>query len=157
MALVGNLSKISGELQAHPFARADGPLVFLLQPVEEIADRHAQNLRDLEEAAGRDAVDAAFVLVGLLVGHADQVGELLLRQAEHDPPLADAGSYIPVDILGPARRSPSRGGLGRRCVPSARSGAPAKRRTPDLLAIFHAFSPTLRLTIHQRRLPVVSR
>jgi hypothetical protein len=43
--------------------------------------------------------------VGLLVSDADQVGKLLLRQAEHDPPLADPGSHIPIDILGSARRS----------------------------------------------------
>jgi hypothetical protein len=36
----------------------------------------------------------------LLIGDPDQIGKLLLRQPEHDPPLANAGSHITVDILG---------------------------------------------------------
>src|SRR5882672_12646880 len=49
----------------------------------------------------------------LLVGNANQVGELLLRQPEHDPPLADAGADMPVDILGAIGRAPRCGGSVR--------------------------------------------
>jgi hypothetical protein len=37
------------------------------------------------EAARGHAVDASFVLVGLLVGDPDQVSKLLLGETEHDP------------------------------------------------------------------------
>src|SRR5207237_8845582 len=93
-------------------ARADGLVVFLIQPIEEVVYPHAQNLSDLEQPTGRHAVDAAFVFVGLLIGHPDKISELLLRQAEHDAALADARSDISVDVLGPARRSARGAGLG---------------------------------------------
>ena len=56
------------------------------------------------------------VFVRLLIGHADQIGELLLCQTEHDPPFANAGSDVPVDILGSARRPTRRRGRARRRV-----------------------------------------
>jgi len=105
MPLIRDLGKIAGKLQTHPFAWADRTLVILFEPIEEIADRHAQNLRDLKEATSRNPIDPALVFVGLLIRDADQVSELLLRKAEHDPPLSDSGSHIPIDILGSARRS----------------------------------------------------
>jgi hypothetical protein len=40
-----------------------------------------------------------FILVCLLIGDADQLCELLLGETEHDPPLADAGPDMPIDIL----------------------------------------------------------
>jgi hypothetical protein len=39
--------------------------------------------------------------VGLLIGDADQIGHLLLRQAEHDPALADPTADMTVEILWP--------------------------------------------------------
>ena len=41
----------------------------------------------------------------LLIGDPDQVGELLLGEAEHDTTLAYPRTDVTVDILGPARRS----------------------------------------------------
>ena len=48
MALVWDLGKVAGKLQAHPFAWADCAFIVLFEPVEEIADWHAQNLSNLE-------------------------------------------------------------------------------------------------------------
>jgi hypothetical protein len=39
--------------------------------------------------------------VGLLIGDADQVGELLLGQAQHDPALPNPRADVAIDILGP--------------------------------------------------------
>src|SRR5690606_41162255 len=64
--------------------------VLAVQPFVEEADVDAEDARDLEQATGRHAVDAALVLVGLLVGHADHFRELLLGQAQHGAPLTDA-------------------------------------------------------------------
>jgi hypothetical protein len=105
MAFVRDLGEIPGKLKAHSLTRADRTLVVLFEPVEEIAHRHAQDVRDLKQTTGRNSVDPALVFVGLLIRDADQVGKLLLRQAEHDPPFADPGAHIPIDILGSARRS----------------------------------------------------
>src|SRR5437762_11235407 len=84
MALIWDLREIAGEFQAHAFARADRAGALPLQAFKEITDRHAQNLRNLVEPARRNAVDAALVFVRLLVGYPDQIGELLLGQAQHD-------------------------------------------------------------------------
>ena len=69
-----------------------------LDVLEEVADLDPQRARDLVEPAGRDAVDAGLVLVRLLIGDADQLGHLLLGQAEHDPALADAQADVVVDV-----------------------------------------------------------
>ena len=53
------------------------------------------------QTTGGDAVDALLVLVRLLVGDADQLGHLLLGQAQHDPPLAHPRSDIPINVLSP--------------------------------------------------------
>ena len=75
--------------------------------LEEVADVDAQRLGDLVEPSGGNPVDAGLVLVRLLVGDADQLGHLLLREPQHDPPLADPQAHIMVDVEGPAstRRS----------------------------------------------------
>ena len=61
------------------------------KPVEEVADWHTEHLRDLEQTAGRNTVDAPLVFVRLLIGDADQISQLLLGQTKHDPPLTNAG------------------------------------------------------------------
>src|SRR5258706_13463172 len=114
MALIRDLREVAGEFEAHALARADRPSVLLLQPVKEITDRHAQNLTDLIEAAGGNPVDAALIFVRLLVGDADQIGELLLGQAQHDAALAHPRPDMTVDVLGAARGAARRGGAERR-------------------------------------------
>ena len=74
VALVGDLRKIAGEFEAHPLARADRALALRVEPLKEIADRHTQNLTDFIEPAGGNAIDPALILMGLLIGYADQVG-----------------------------------------------------------------------------------
>src|SRR5213082_1907892 len=56
----------------------------------------------------------------LLIGDADQVGELLLGQAQHDPALAHPGADVVIDILGtPGRAARRRGAIGRVAVLAA--------------------------------------
>src|SRR3546814_10058818 len=59
--------------------------------------------RDLEQAPRRHAVDAALVLVGLLVGHADHLRELLLSEPQHCAALTDALADILLDALDSCR------------------------------------------------------
>lgn len=110
VTLIGDLGKVAGKLQAHPLARADCVFVSLIQPIEKVVDRYAQDLSDLKQSASGHAVDTAFVFVCLLIGHPDKISKLLLGQPEHDAALSDACADIPVDVLGPARRSARRGG-----------------------------------------------
>ena len=74
----------------------------------------AEGMGDRVEAAGGDPVDALLVFVRLLIGHTDQLGHLLLRQTEHDPPLAHARADVPVDVLGAGSSRPGLAPLGGR-------------------------------------------
>ena len=76
------------------------------QPVVEIVDLDAKGPRDDTQAAGGNPVDALLVLVCLLVGDPDQLGQLLLGQAQQDAPLAQPRPDMPIDILQPAWRMP---------------------------------------------------
>ena len=70
---------------------------------------HAQRLGDLVQPARRDPVDAGLVLVRLLVGDPDQLGHLLLRQAQHDAPFPHARADVPVNVLRPRAARSLRG------------------------------------------------
>lgn len=129
MALVRDLGEVPRQLEAHALALTDRAPALIIEPLEEIADGDAQDPGDLEQPAGRDAIDAALVLMRLLIGHADEVGELLLRQPEHDPAFADARTDMTVDVLSPARRS-----FGFRRThgfANAKEGWEDRRRMPD--------------------------
>lgn len=99
MPLVGDLRKISCQFEAHTLARAFRPIRLAVESFEEGAHGDAQHARDHIEAASRDPVDAALVLMRLLIGDADEIGELLLSEAEHDAAVADARTDVPVDVL----------------------------------------------------------
>ena len=99
---VRNLREVARKFETHAFAGAHRTTTLVVEAFEEVAHRDAQHPGDFEEPPCRHAVDATLLLVGLLVGHADQVGELLLRQAEHDSTFPDPGTDMPVDVLGPA-------------------------------------------------------
>jgi hypothetical protein len=43
--------------------------------------------------------------MGLLIGDADEIRQLLLRQTEHDPALPDPRADMMVDVLGSIGRS----------------------------------------------------
>src|ERR1700736_3773200 len=133
MAFVRDLSEIAGEFQTHPLAGTDPALAFLFKPVEEVADWHTQHLRDLEQTAGRNAVDAPLVFVRLLIGDPDQISQLLLGQTKHDPPLTNAGADMPIDILGSAGRATRRCG----CAQPIRPGA-AGTRSKSIAITYHS-------------------
>src|SRR5260370_28709223 len=105
MPLAGDLREIARQLQANALARADGTPALLVEALEKIAHGDAEDPSDLEQSAGGDPIDAALVFVRLLVGHTDEIGELLLGQAEHDSALANSRTDMAVDVLCPARLS----------------------------------------------------
>src|SRR5579863_9361858 len=58
--------------------------------------------------------------MGLLIGDADQIGQLLLGQAQHDPALANPRADVAIDILSaPGRAAGRRGAVGRVAVLAA--------------------------------------
>src|SRR5207244_2360808 len=54
----------------------------------------------LEQPAGGNTIDAALILMGLLIGHADHLGELLLGQPQHDAAFANSPADMIVDRRG---------------------------------------------------------
>ena len=70
--------------------------------VEEL-HRHAEHLRQIEQPAGADAVDALLVLLDLLEGQAELLAELLLAHAEQHAAEAHPAADMHVDRIGPPR------------------------------------------------------
>jgi deoxyribonuclease V len=95
--------EVAGELEQHALLRHQflhpcRRAIARIDILEEVADVDAERAGDLIQATGRDPVDAGLVFVRLLVGDADQLGHLLLGQAEHDTPLADAQADVAIDV-----------------------------------------------------------
>ena len=65
--------------------------------------RHAEHLRQIEQPAGADAVDALLVLLDLLEGEAELLAELLLAHAEQHAAEADPAADVHIDRIGPSR------------------------------------------------------
>src|SRR5258708_22645118 len=105
MPLVGDLCEVARELQAHTLARADGTAALIVEALEKIAHGDAEDPSDLEQSAGGDPIDAALVFVRLLVGDANEIGKLLLGQAEHHPEFADPSTDMAFTDLCSARYS----------------------------------------------------
>src|SRR3954451_19143942 len=107
------VDEVARELEHHPLPRRLGrprrP-----QALEEVARLDAERPGDAVEQPGREAVDAPLVLVGLLVGGADPLGELLLGEAERDAALAHLGPDVAVGVLGPRSTASLRRALGHR-------------------------------------------
>src|SRR5271163_1870322 len=137
MPLVRDLGEITREFEAHALARAGRARRFAIEPLEKIVDRYAEDMGDLEEPAGRDAVDAALVFVRLLIGDADQISKLLLGEAEHDPPLAHSRADMMVDILSAPAYLPRRPAREIHRPRLLRAGS----ASPDLIANCHVTSP----------------
>ena len=64
------------------------------------SDLDSERMGERIEAADANEVDACLVFVHLLVGGTDQFGQLCHREAQHDPPLANLLTHMPVDSLG---------------------------------------------------------
>src|SRR3546814_10857045 len=82
MAIVADAREVACQIEAHALAFVQAA-VFVVESFIEEADVDAEDPRDLEQAPRRHAVDAALVPVGLLVGHADHLRELLLSEPQH--------------------------------------------------------------------------
>ena len=67
---------------------------------EEKRNRHLQNIGDLLQAAGADAVGAFLVFLHLLEGQAEGVAEFFLTHAQHHPTHAHARADMLVDRIG---------------------------------------------------------
>jgi hypothetical protein len=61
----------------------------------------AQHFGDLGQPAGADAVDAFLVLLHLLKGHAELIGERRLRQAAREPLDSDPVPHFDIDRIRP--------------------------------------------------------
>lgn len=72
--------------------------------VEEVGDRHVEDLGELKQTRGADAVGAALVLLDLLERQVDRVAELGLRHAEQGTALAHPGADMHVDRMRSARQ-----------------------------------------------------
>src|SRR6185437_13989102 len=130
MPLVGNLRKVACQLQAHALARADRPAALIVEAFEEVAHGNAEYASNLEQPAGGNPVDTALVFVRLLIGHADEIRELLLGQTQHDPTFANPSTDMAVDVLCSARCSLHFGrthGVGS----EAEEGESGRRRAAD--------------------------
>ena len=94
----GVLGRLLGKPVGHGRLRLAGGSLL----VEELY-RHAQHLREIEQPAGADAVDALLVLLDLLEREAQLLAELFLAHAEQHAAKADAAADVHVDRIGPSR------------------------------------------------------
>ena len=97
MALIGNVGEVASDFQDHALAQGKRAHGFLSNAFVEIADRDAKYACDLEEPPGGYTVNAALVLVRLLISDADEFSKLLLGQPQHDPPFMDTDADMIVD------------------------------------------------------------
>jgi hypothetical protein len=104
MAIIADAREVARKVEAHSLALVQAA-IFGIQPFVEEADVNAEDPRDLEQPAGRDAIDAALILVSLLVGHAYHLRQLLLGQAKHGAAFANALADILFDGLDVCRDS----------------------------------------------------
>jgi peptidoglycan hydrolase-like protein with peptidoglycan-binding domain len=109
--------EVACELQQQPLLLLCRPERIVPAPsLKEVADVDVECLSNVVEAPRGNATDPPLVLVRLLRSDSDQLGQLILRQPEHDPSLAYAGPDVPIYI---ARKSPAgtlgRTWLGHRC------------------------------------------
>src|SRR3546814_19753967 len=86
----------------HPVLLACGVARFglLLDPLEEVGHRHAEDPRKLIELAGADAVGPELVLLNLLERQSQGIRQLLLRVAQEHPAKAHTSSNMNVYGMG---------------------------------------------------------
>ena len=65
--------------------------------------RDAEDLRQIEQPAGADPVDALLVLLDLLEGEAEMLAEFLLAHPEQHPPQTHPTSDVYIDGIGTPR------------------------------------------------------
>jgi hypothetical protein len=101
-----NIHVVAGEIQKHQLLGRRHEAAFRLQPLKKVSDLDPEPLGDAIQPAGGHTVETLFVLVGLLIGHPDQLSHLLLGQAQHDAALAHPSPDVAVDILCPTSICP---------------------------------------------------
>ena len=100
--LLGDLHEIAAQLKEPPLlgGRNETSLA-LCKALVEVVDVNPKHASYLVEPTCRNTVDALLVFMLLLVGDADQLGELVLGHSAHDPAFAQTGSDVTVHILRP--------------------------------------------------------
>jgi hypothetical protein len=68
--------------------------------LEEEGDRHAENRRDVLQAACADTVRALLVFLDLLERDAERLAQLLLAHAEHGPAQPDSAADVDIYRIG---------------------------------------------------------
>jgi len=97
---VRDAGEIAGQFQAHPLPGGQIGTTIVANPFKEIADRNAEDMGDLVEPTSADAVDPAFIFMGLLVGDANHVSHLLLAVSKHYAAFPDSAADMPVSVGG---------------------------------------------------------
>jgi hypothetical protein len=70
---------------------------FFRNVVEEVGDRHSEDLRDVEKAARTDAIGSLFVFLDLLECKAEKLTELFLAHSDQHAAEANAAANMGVD------------------------------------------------------------
>ena len=98
--LIFDIGEVAQDLKKLAWMARRGLRRFLADSIIKVRERRAQDTGDLVQPAGGNAVRAALVLLYLVAGHADPLGELLPRQTEHDAAFADARADKFIDLFG---------------------------------------------------------
>jgi hypothetical protein len=104
-ALEGYVAFVPAEREPHAAS-----IICPRQPTKgrrAIGDRRAQRAGNLKlslpaetlqiKSPGGDAIDPVLILMSLLIGYPDHLGELLLGQTQHNPAFADAPADMVID------------------------------------------------------------
>src|SRR5918996_420669 len=91
--------ELAHELQHQPLLRRRHERTIPAHSLEEVANVDAQRLSIAVQAPRRNAIEPRLVLIRLLVADPDQLGQLVLGQPKHAPPVAHARANIPVSIV----------------------------------------------------------
>jgi hypothetical protein len=97
MLLVPDFRKVARDLEQHPLVGGGLTRPLLSDPFVKVGNRCAQSPGYFEQPSGRHTIDASLVFVGLLIGHADYFGELLLGETQHNATFPDPAADVIVD------------------------------------------------------------
>src|SRR5262249_3997208 len=121
------------------FASVDGAparSLLVVRNGEKVRDRHAEDLGDALQAAGRDAIGALLVFLHLLERDADQVAELGLRQAALQAQRAHALADLGIaGVSASSCHEGHRGSVGRPAAGETANSTPPRAGGVELNAL----------------------
>ncbi len=99
VAFILDVREVPRSLQAQALPACQARFASAVQAFEEVADIDAKRSGDVVEPARRYAVYAPLVLVGLLIGDADHLSQLLLGETKLGSQLSNLQADMPLDFL----------------------------------------------------------